>query len=549
MPVTLQVGNGTPIDLAPIIRSLGSTLGSAIESAVATANPATAPPASATPAPAGSGQTAQPAPASLLTSPVMQHIMRAILHSISPLVSPQIPPASGPSTGTARTQAGTSPHPSMASASVPGTGTSANGSAAPAPTSDGPTTQLALSDPLEAMIGGLNPSMGEAAGADSGVYVGAMDSQGLIDALMQAGASSVNVQGPFAAPGGQPGNPTPPQPTESVNASANAATSPAAEVPSAAASPEQRLVAAQADAGAGLSSSSPFTQSEAESPPASATDASSAPGVVKPAGRGAVGLGSTALPPRDKASKKAHPRSPVPGSVSGVADQPSSSRQSPGSRPAPSQPQQDNVKRARRGGSPGTQAPPQTATAGPHPATAGPRVAKSEPQGATAAQPVATASRGEAVEEIAEASRGTMQAGGGRGLEAMMAGMFGGSGGGGSGGLDMGSLMQVVACPSFAICTFNPTLYQNSNPGRSCLLDHHVHLLICTVTALLYTLQFLHITLCLGPLQQLSVMMLASVLLAGKGLLAMQAPCCTGREPPHLLVTDCQNCHIGFISW
>ena len=452
MPVTLQVGNGTPIDLAPIIRSLGGTLGSAIESAVAAANPATAPPASATPAPAGSSQTAQPAPASLLTPAVMQHIMRAILHSISPLVSPQIPPASGPSTGTACTQ------PGMASTSVPGTGTSANGSAAPAPSSDGPTTQLALSDPLEAMIGGLNPSMGEAAGADSGVYVGAMDSQGLIDALMQAGASSVNVQGPFAATGAQPGNPTPPQPTESVDASANAATSPAAEVPSAAASLEQRPVATQADAGAGLSSSSSFTRSEAESPPASATDASSAPGVVKPAGRGAVGLGSTALPPRDKASKKGHPRSPVPGSASGVADQPSSSRQSPGSRPAPSQPQQDNVKRARRGGSPGTQAPPQTATAGPHAATAGPRVAKSEPQGGTAAQPGATASRGEAVEEIAEASRGTVQAGGGRGLEAMMAGMFGGSGGGGSGGLDMGSLMQVLACPSFAICTFNTKL-------------------------------------------------------------------------------------------
>lgn len=58
----------------------------------------------------------------------------------------------------------------------------------------------------------------------------------------------------------------------------------------------------------------------------------------------AAGLGSAGLPPRNKAAKKAPTKSATDG-----GEGPSSSRQAASSRPAPSQPQQDNVKRARMG--------------------------------------------------------------------------------------------------------------------------------------------------------------------------------------------------------
>ncbi|KAL0048365.1 hypothetical protein WJX82_001722 [Trebouxia sp. C0006] len=166
--------------------------------------------------------------------------------------------------------------------------------------------------------------------------------------------------------------------------------------------------------------------------PASASAAGPASGVTRPGSQRAVGLGSAALPPRDKGSKKSHPRSPTPGSTSPSADQSTSSRQSPGSRLAPSQPQQDNVKRARRGSSPpseGLSQSPATAVGG-------------SPNGA---EPGAAVSRGEAVEQIAQPNRGAVQASSAGGLDALMAGMFGGGGGsGGGGGLNMNSLLQVA---------------------------------------------------------------------------------------------------------
>ena len=137
----------------------------------------------------------------------------------------------------------------------------------------------------------------------------------------------------------------------------------------------------------------------------------------------ARGLGGAALPPRDKATKKAHSRASSPG-ASNVS---SSGRQSPSSRPAPSQPQQDNVKRARHGGS-----PPQS-PAGASGATAA----------ADAATAVAQPNSAQAVEEIAQPNRGAVQArGGGGGLEELMSSMFGGSADGGE-GLNLGGLMQV----------------------------------------------------------------------------------------------------------
>ncbi|KAL0042866.1 hypothetical protein WJX79_001929 [Trebouxia sp. C0005] len=61
------------------------------------------------------------------------------------------------------------------------------------------------------------------------------------------------------------------------------------------------------------------------------------------------------------------------------------------------------------------------------------------------AEPGAAGSRGEAVEEIAQPNRAAVQASSAGGLDALMAGMFGGgSGSGGGGGLNINSLMQVA---------------------------------------------------------------------------------------------------------
>ena len=433
-PVSLQVGNGTPLDLSPIIQRLGTMLGSAIQSAVSTASPsgpapaATATAAAFAAAPSGNRQSGQPAGTAsaantataetLLNPPVMQHLARALMHSLSPFISQAAPgaatgnnqagtasaatrntaPASGSAGTTATPAAGAARAAAAAAAGASGSG---SGQSRP---------QLGLSDSLDAMIG-MNPS------ADA--FVSQMDAQGLIDALPQAGASFVNIQGPIAPQEAGLAHPTPAQ-----------ATAQAADVTSAAASsaaPASEALSTQQlpvnEPAAGPASSLPSSQALPD--PASASAAGPASGVTRPGSQRAVGLGSAALPPRDKGSKKSHPRSPTPGSTSPSADQSTSSRQSPGSRPAPSQPQQDNVKRARRGSSPPNEGPSQS------PATAVGGLPSS-------------AGRGEAVEEIAQPNRGAVQASSAGGLDALMAGMFGGGGGsGGGGGLNMNSLMQV----------------------------------------------------------------------------------------------------------
>ena len=429
-PVSLQVGNGTPVDLSPIIQRLGRMLGSAIQSAVSAANPsgpapaatATATAAATAAGPAGNSQSGQPAgnasaagaatAETLLNPPVMQHLARALMHSLSPFISQAAP---GAATGS--NQAGTASAPSRNTAPASGAaGTTAPAAAGASGSGSGASRpQLGLSDSLDAMIG-MNPS------ADA--FVSQMDAQGLIDALTQAGASSVNIQGPVAPQGAGTAHSTPAQTTAQaadVTSAATFSAAPASE------SLSQQLPVSEPAAGpaSSLPSSQPLPD------PASASAAGPASGVTKPGGQRAVGLGSAALPPRDKGSKKSHPRSPTPVSTSPSADQSTSSRQSPGSRPAPSQPQQDNVKRARRGSSPpseGLSQSPATAVGG-------------LPSGA---KPGAAASRGEAVEEIAQPNRGAVQASSAGGLDALMAGMFGGgSGSGAGGGLNLNSLMQV----------------------------------------------------------------------------------------------------------
>ncbi len=429
-PVSLQVGHGTPVDLSPIIQRLGTMLGSAIQSAVSTASPSgpapaatsTATAAASAAAPAGNRQPGQPAgtasaanaaPAeTLLNPPVMQHLARALMHSLSPFISQAAP---GAATGSNQASAATR-NTTPASGSADTTATAAAAAGANGSGSGSTRPQLGLSDSLDAMIG-MNPS------ADA--FVSQMDAQGLIDALTQAGASSVNIEGPIAPQGAGIAHSTPAQ-----------ATAQAADVTSAAASsaaPASEALSTQQlpvnEPAAGPASSLPSSQALPD--PASASAAGSASAVTKPGGQRAVGLGSAALPPRDKGTKKSHPRSPTPASTSPSADQSTSSRQSPGSRPASSQPQQDNVKRARRGSSPpseGLSQSPATAVGG-------------SPSGA---EPGAAASRGEAVEEVAQLNRGTVQASSAGGLDALMAGMFGGGGGSeGGGGLNMNSLMQV----------------------------------------------------------------------------------------------------------
>ena len=425
-PVSLQVGNGTPVDLSPIVQRLGAMLGSAIQSAVSAASPSgpapaatpTATAAASAAGPSGNHQSGQPAgnasaanavtADTLLNPAVMQHLARALMHSLSPFISQAAP---GGARGS--NQAGAASAATRNTAPVSGSaGTTATAAAAGASGSgDGQSrSQLGLSDSLDAMIG-MNPS------ADA--FVSQMDTQGLIDALTQAGASSVNIQGPIA-----------PQEAGTPHSTPAQATAPAAGVTSPAASsaaPASEALSTQqlpvSEPAAGPASSLPSSQALPDL--ASASAASSASAVTKPASQRAVGLGSAALPPRDKGSKKSHPRSPTPISTSPSADQSTSSRQSPGSRPAPSQAQQDNVKRARRGSSPPNEGPSQS------PATAVGGLPSS-------------GGRGEAVEEIAQPNRGAVQASSAGGLDALMAGMFGGGGGsGGGGGLNMNSLMQV----------------------------------------------------------------------------------------------------------
>ena len=343
----------------------------------------------------------------------MQHLARALMHSLSPFISQAAP---GAATGS--NQAGAASAPTRNTAPASGSAGTTPPAAAGASGSGGGSSrpQLGLSDSLDAMIG-MNPS------ADA--FVSQMDAQGLIDALTQAGASSVNIQGPIAPHGAGTAHSRPAQAAAQAADVTSAAASSAA--PASEAQSTQQLPVSEPAAGPASS----LPSSQALPDPASASAAGSASGVTKPSGQRAVGLGSAALPPRDKGSKKSHPRSPTPVSTSPSADQSTSSRQSPGSRPAPSQPQQDNVKRARRGSSPPSEGLSQS------PAT----TVGGSPSGA---EPGAVASRGEAVEEIAQPNRGAVQASNAGGLDALMAGMFGGGGGsGGGGGLNMNSLMQV----------------------------------------------------------------------------------------------------------
>ena len=424
-PVSLQVGNGTPVDLSPIVQRLGTMLGSAIQSAVSTASPSglasaaasTATAAASAAGPSGNRQPGQPAgnasganaatADTLLNPPVMQHLARALMHSLSPFISQA---AAGAASGS--NQAGTASAPSSNTAPASGSAGTTVPAATGASSSGGGSSrpQLGLSDSLDAMIG-MNPS------ADA--FVSQMPAQGLIDALTQAGASSVNIQGPIAAHG--TAHSTPAQ-----------ATAQAADVTSAAAPALEALSTQQLPVGepvAGPAASLPSSQALPD--PASASAAGPASGVTRPGGQRAVGLGSAALPPRDKGSKKSHSTNPRPVSTALSADQTTSGRQSPGSRPAPSQPQQDNVKRARRGSSPSSEG----LSHSPAPTVGG------LPSGA---EPGAAGSRGEAVEEIAQPNRAAVQASSAGGLDALMAGMFGGgSGSGGGGGLNINSLMQV----------------------------------------------------------------------------------------------------------
>ena len=405
--------------LGSAIQAAVASAGSAAESGAAPAAGTTAPAAASAPSgsrppsqPTGSATPGHPSAAggpataaTLLNPPVMQQLARALMHSLGPFISSQA--ASG-STASA---------PSRNATAAPGsTGTNATAAAAAGRGGRGQSRpQLGVSDSLDAAIG-MNPS------ADA--FVSHMDAQGLVDALTQAGASSVSVQGPFAPPGVEPTSAIPAQ------ASAQAAdevTAPAAEAPS-----TETLPAASP-------STEPAAPSSGPSSAASVSAAAPASGVNKPPSQRTVGgLGSAALPSRDKGSKKSHARSLTPGSISPAADQPSSSRQSPNTRPAPSQPQQDNVKRARRGDS--------SPSGGSLP-TAGAEPAAAASQLPSAAEHSATTGRGEGVEEIAQPSRGSVQAGSAGGLDALMAGMFGGGGGGaggGGGGLNMNSLMQVT---------------------------------------------------------------------------------------------------------
>ena len=342
------------------------------------------------------------------------------MHSLSPFIS-QAAPAAATGSNQARVASAATRNTAPASGTAGTTATAAAGAAGASGSGSGQSRpQLGLSDSLDAMIG-MNPS------ADA--FVSQMDAQGLIDALTQAGASSVNIQGPIAPPQGAAiAHSTPAQASAQAADVTSAVASPAAPA-SEALSTQQLPVSEPA---AGPASSLPSSQALPD--PASASAAGPASGVTRPGSQRAVGLGSAALPPRDKGSKKSHPRSPTLVNTSPSADQSTSSRQSPGSRPAPSQSQQDNVKRARRGSSPpseGLSQSPATAVGG-------------LPSGA---EPGAAASRGEAVEEIAQPNRGAVQASSAGGLDALMAGMFGGGSGGGA-GLNMNSLMQVRTEPT-----------------------------------------------------------------------------------------------------
>ena len=444
VPVTLQVGSGAPVSLAPLIQAASSMLGTAIHSAVAaatraSANPASADataasvaaPAAASAAPAttppgsqapqhqpgsstrasasASGSSGSAASASLLAPAVLQQVSRAVMHVISPLINGQAAPPSTSATAAASaavTQAGRvapSQNP-LASAGHPSQNPPAPGGGSRPATAQRP---LGMSEPLSEMIGA---SLADAStpGAEQRAVA---DAQGVISMLMGAGADSVNVSGPMAAPNPQP----------EASSATTAAASGTARAPSASILPPESTEAGAAAAG---------DQSSSQS--AEATDAAAGSDGQRASQR-AVGLGS-ALPPREKGSKKSHPRSSMPNTATGSSDEAAGSRQAgsrqAGGRPAPSVPQRDNVKRARHGDNI-PDAPPRSVPGSDE-------------------QPAAAARAGlDAEEEISRPVRGAVQAGSAGGLDAMLAQMFGGGGGAagasGSGGLNLNSLVQVRA--------------------------------------------------------------------------------------------------------
>ena len=463
-PVTLQVGSGARVSLSPLIQVVSSMLGSAIHSAVASATPASANPAATNPvaasanasvdapaaasaahatAPPGSqaeppqpgsstrapaaasGSSGSPAPASLLAPPVMHQVLRALMHVIGPLISAQAAPPSTSAVAAASAavaQAGPAApsqyplapagHPCQIPP-APGNRSSAAAEAASDAGAGGsrPATAqrpLGMSEPLSEMIGAIPADATTPPGDEQA------DAQAMLSTLMRAGVPLVNPSGPTTAPDQQPG-------ASSVTTTAELG---AAQAPTAASLPPEST-----EAGAGAAGD----QSSSKS--AEASDAAAGRGGQRPSQR-AMGLGS-ALPPREKGSKKSHPRSSMPNTSPSSPHDAAGCRQAAG-RPAPSVPQQDNVKRARHGDNT-LDVPPR-------------------PVAGTDVEPAVSARAGsDAEEEIPRPVRGSAQAGSAGGLDAMLAQVFGGggeaAGGSGSGGLNLNSHVQVQSHTLFASST------------------------------------------------------------------------------------------------
>lgn len=339
----------------------------------------------------------------------MQQVLRALMHVISPLVNGQGAPAASPAATSVPQEGRAAP-----SVTPPAAATAADAAVAAAPSDNSvgrnrPAAQrpLGMSEPLSEMIGGAGLGDAGAGVAEQGAV-----GQDLVNMLMGAGASSVNVSGPMAMPTQHP----------EATAAATAATSGASPLPTAASQPP-----------AGVETTAAAQSDQPVSKPAAAPPAAASGSGGTRTNRGAMGLGS-ALPPREKGGKKSHPRSPVPVAS---AEEAAGGRQA-GGRPGPSNPQQDNVKRARHGDSNDASS---TSTAE--------RAASSS---AADGQPAGLAQAGMEAEEILRPPpRGAMQADSAGGLDAMLAQMFGGGGGapGGAGstGLNLNSLAQVCPAP------------------------------------------------------------------------------------------------------
>lgn len=274
-----------------------------------------------------------------------------------------------------------------------------------------PLVTAQTAPPSTSAVASAAAAVTQAGGTDPSSNNPPAEAQRLISMLMGAGASSVDVSGPMTVSPEQAG------PTSATTTS----TADRAEAPTAGSPPES----GKTDAAGDQSSSQPA---------AAASHASSGSGGQRPSQR-AMGLGS-ALPPREKGSKKSHPRSPMPTTLPSSPDEAAGNRQ-PGGRQDPSLSLQDNVKRARHGDN--TRDAPSTSSSD--------RSVSAPAAGSV--QPAASSRAGsEEEEEIQRPARGGMQAGSAGGLDAIMAQMFGGgsggpAGGSESGGLNLNSLVQV----------------------------------------------------------------------------------------------------------